>query len=57
MGIHIRPRTQRERRDNADPDMQGFVRGKRTPRNIPTAYDDRPHSRGGNSKPKRKDHR
>lgn len=57
MGYIIHPRTQQERRENADPDVADFVRAKRKPRNLPTYYEDFPHARGCNSKPRRKSYR
>ena len=55
MSMYIHPRTQGERRANGDPTMSRHVRGKR--RRLVTYWNDKPHARGGNSKPRHKDHR
>ena len=57
MGQYILIRTNGERRSNSDPDTAEFVRAKRKGRMLPSAWDDSKHARGGNSKPKHKDHR
>lgn len=57
MGQYILIRTNAERRANSDPETTEFVRAKRKGRMLPSAWDDSQHARGGNSKPKHKDHR
>lgn len=57
MGALIHMRTVGEIRENENPEVFDFVRAKRKRRLLPNYFDDKPHARGGNSKPKHKDHR
>ena len=42
MSWYRHPRTHAEMAKNSDPEVEGFVRGARSPRNLPDAYDDVP---------------
>mgnify|MGYP003443447251 CR=1 FL=1 len=57
MGCLIHVRTAGEIRENENPEVAEFVRAARKSRLLPNYRDDKPHARGGNSKPKHKDHR
>jgi hypothetical protein len=55
MGWLRHPKTLQEKRENADPEVKGFVRAKRKPKKLPSEYDD--EMRTGGRKPRYKDHR
>jgi hypothetical protein len=44
-GFYRTPKTLREIRDAADPEMTPFIRGSRSLTNLPNAWDDRPPAR------------